>query len=276
MPTIVLTGASSGIGAAAAVALTRAGCEVQATGRSRTKLDAVHRRMREVAPSGLTVPEPVAADLSSFAGVRALAATLLERHPVIDVLVNNAGIQPIRRQLSPDGIELGLAVNHLAPFLLTALLADRLRESGGRVVTTSSDTHVHARIDPLDLQLREGWSSELCYANSKLANILFTSELQRRTGLPAVSFHPGAVTTYLNRDARFFRLVKPFERFYYGTPEQGAETLVWLATSAEGGRPGGLYYEKQQAVEPAPAARDARLAARLWEASEELADLSGE
>ncbi|MFV0133849.1 SDR family NAD(P)-dependent oxidoreductase [Streptomyces sp. HMX87] len=273
MEKIILTGGSSGIGAAAAVELTRRGRQVVAVGRSPEKLAHVHRQMLRMAPDGVDVPEPIAADLSVMAGVRELAAALLERCPRIDVLVNNAAAQPSRRVLSADGHELGLAVNHLAPYLLTRLLADRLRDSTGRVVTTSSSTHVKGDFDFGDLDMAHGWKSQRSYGRSKLANILFTSELRRRTGLPASSFHPGAITTDLNRDSPFVRLVKPFERFLLAPPEKGAETLVWLATEAEGRDPRGLYYVDRRPEEPAPLARDGELAAQLWKVSADLVGL---
>lgn len=276
MGTIVITGASSGIGAAAAVELTRQGHRVLATGRSAAKLVQIHDRMQEATPSGGEVPEPIVADLSSLGAVRELAAIVLDRCPRLDVLVNNAAAQPSSRQLSSDGYELGIAVNHFAPFLLTSLLADRLWASGGRVVTTASSTHTKGRLDLDNLQLERGWGSQLSYGNSKLANILFTAELRKRTGLPASSFHPGAISTDLNRDSPFVRLVKPFERFVFGKPEEGADTLVWLATSSEGGAPSALYYEKRKPAETAPAARDEGLAARLWAVSAELVDLPAE
>ncbi|WP_200260299.1 SDR family NAD(P)-dependent oxidoreductase [Streptomyces sp. HSG2] len=273
MAKIVLTGASSGIGAAAAVELTKRGQQVVAVGRSPEKLANVHRQMVLVAPSGLDVPEPIAADLTVMADVRHLAAVLLERCPRIDVLVNNAAAQPSRRVLTADGYELGLAVNHLAPYLMTRLLVDRLRDSAGRVVTTSSSTHVKGSFDFGDLQMERGWRSQLSYGRSKLANILFTSELHRRTQLPASSFHPGAISTDLNRNSPFVRLVKPFERFVLAPPEKGAETLVWLATDAEGAAPRGLYYADRGPVDPSPLARDGELAAQLWKVSADLVGL---
>ncbi|MEU4982759.1 SDR family NAD(P)-dependent oxidoreductase [Streptomyces sp. NPDC021969] len=273
MGQIIVTGASSGIGAAAVVELTRRGRQVVAVGRSRPKLADVHRRMTDVAPEGLQVPEPIAADLSGLANVRDLAAVLLDRCPRIDVLVNNAAAQPSRRTLTADGYELNLAVNHLAPYLLTRLLGERLQESAGRVVTTSSSTHAKGAFDFGDPQMAHGWKSQRSYGRSKLANILFTSELRRRTGLPASAFHPGAVTTDLNRDSPFVRLVKPFERFLLAAPEKGADTLVWLATDAEGGEPRGLYYVDRRPEEPAPLARDGELAAQLWKFSADLVGL---
>src|SRR5262245_40009166 len=137
MATIVLTGASDGIGAAAAVELTQLGHTVLATGRSEEKLERVHERMVEAAPDDVDVPDPIALDLAAMANVRQLAAMTLERCATIDVLANNAGLQTARRETSPDGYELVLAVNHLAPFLLTNLLLERVQQSGGRVVTTS-------------------------------------------------------------------------------------------------------------------------------------------
>ena len=274
--TILLTGASSGIGAAAAVELTRRGHQVLATGRSPAKLAEVYRRMVAVAPAGVSVPEPVVADLSALAEVRRLAEVANERCVTLDVLVNNAAVQPSRRQVSADGFELGFAVNHLAPFLLTNLLLERLRADGGRVVTTASSTHVKGRFDPDDLQLERRWSSQLSYGRSKLANILFTAELARRTGLPASSFHPGNVTTDINRESPFVRLVKPFERLVFKTPEKGAETLVWLATDEEGGRPSAVYYIDRRPAEPSADAQDPALAAWLWDVSAELVGRAGQ
>lgn len=271
MRTIVLTGASAGIGAAAAAELTRRGCAVVAVGRSATKMAAVHRRMQAVAPAGLDVPEPLTADFASLAAVRSLAATLLERCPRIDVLANNAGLITSHREESADGYEMTLAVNHLAPFLLTDLLVERLLASGGRVVTTSSDAHKAGRIFEDDLQLQR-WGRWKAYCQSKLANVLFTSELSRRTGLPATSFHPGLVRTDFGRGS-MVKTLSSVIRPLYRTPEQGAETLVWLATDPEGGAPGATYYARCRPGRPTGLAGDAPLAARLWETSARLVRL---
>src|SRR4051794_1926042 len=170
MARVVLTGASDGIGAAAAVMLTALGHEVLATGRSPEKLRTVRARMAAIAPEGVVVPEPVAADLSSLAEVRRLATTITARVDRLDVLANNAGLTTGRRQVSADGYELTMAVNHLAPFLLTNLLLGALGESGGRVVTTSSAVHRIGRIDLDDLQLERRWRRLRSYGSSKLAN----------------------------------------------------------------------------------------------------------
>ena len=230
MAAIVLTGASAGIGATAAVMLTAQGHEVLATGRSADKLAGVHRRMLDMAPEGVAVPEPIVADLAAMADVVALADQLRARCECIDVLANNAGLTTGSRQVSPDGFELTFAVNHLAPFLLTKLLVDLVKESGGRVVTTSSAVHRVGRLDLDDLQIERGWRRMRSYGSSKLANILFTTELRRRTGLPATCFHPGGVDTDLSRDSPFTRVFKWFGRFMR-TPEQGADTAPTTSCS---------------------------------------------
>jgi len=269
---VVLTGASAGIGAAAAIELSRRGHPVLAVGRSATKLDGVRRHMDAAAPPGLDVPEPVTADFASLAEVRSLADVLLERCPRIHVLANNAGLVMPRREQSVDGFEMTFAVNHLAPFLLTNLLVDRLRASDGRVVTTSSDAHKGGKINEDDLQLQR-WGRWKAYCQSKLANILFTSELGRRTALPASCFHPGLVRTDFGRGsvvALASKLIRPL----YRSPEQGAETLVWLATDTEGGAPSAVYYVDCHPAEPTAAAQDTEMAQRLWEASAALVGLA--
>jgi NAD(P)-dependent dehydrogenase (short-subunit alcohol dehydrogenase family) len=270
-PTVVVTGASAGIGAAAAVMLTSMGADVLATGRTPSKLDAVHARMVRAAPDGLVVRDPVAADFAGLDEVRRLADLVCATFPRLDVLVNNAGITASQREESADGYELVLAVNHLAPFLLTDLLTARLRESGGRVVTTSSFMHRFGRIDLDDLQLARKWSGTRAYSRSKLANILFTTELRRRTGLAATAFNPGGVATDLHRDRDgAVRTGVQWMRRLLRTPEDGADTLVWLATTAEGAQPSAPYYSKRKPGRLAAGARDADVAARLWELSAEM------
>jgi NAD(P)-dependent dehydrogenase (short-subunit alcohol dehydrogenase family) len=268
MGVIVVTGASSGIGAAAAVELSRQGRAVVATGRSGAALAAVHRRMVAAAPAPAAVPEPIVCDLSSLAAVRDLGRRLLAACPRLDALVNNAAVQPSERRLTADGHELALAVNHLAPVLLTGLLAERLAASGGRVVTTSSSAHREGVVDLSDMTMERSWTWEGAYARSKLANLLFTAELRVRTGLPASAFHPGLVDTAIDREVLAAGLSEPFDAARMLSPEQGAGTLVWLATSPEGARPSALYYADRAPVPVAAAARGADLAARLWDWSE--------
>lgn len=273
MAKILITGASSGIGAAAAVELTRQRHHVVATGRSPSRLGEVHQRMREAARSvhgDEDVPSPIPADLSDLDEVRQLASTIISEHPSLDVLVNNAGVQPHHRYTTKEGHELTLAVNHLAPMLLSCLLADLLASRNGRIVTTSSSSHTKGSFDFDDLQLKKGWNPGLAYGRSKLANILFTIEVGRRIGLPASSFHPGVITTEINRDSRWNSLFKPVEKLVMASPRTGADTLIWLATSDEGAAPRSAYYYRRKPERTSDQARDLDLAARLWEASAHL------
>jgi NAD(P)-dependent dehydrogenase (short-subunit alcohol dehydrogenase family) len=267
---IVITGASGGIGAAAAVELTRQGHEVLATGRSDSKLAEVRKRMASAAAPGQTVPEPVVADLSSLAAVNVLADDITARWSSIDVLANNAAVSPTRREMSADGYEMMLAVNHLAPFLLTHRLLEPLRAAGGRVVTTSSGAHRVGSIDFDDLQMERSFRPFRAYGRSKLANIWFTSELTSRTGLPASSYHPGAVNTDLGRSSRLASLAKPLMGVLTRTPAKGADTLVWLATDPEGGAPRAAYYYDRKPGRMSARAHDTSGAVRLWDVSAEL------
>jgi NAD(P)-dependent dehydrogenase (short-subunit alcohol dehydrogenase family) len=273
MGTMVVTGASDGIGAAAAVMLTQLGHEVLGIGRSQEKLDRVHERMVDAAPEGVSVPVPIALDLSSMAEVRRLAGMVLERCPQLDVLANNVGLQLRKRESSPDGYEMVFAVNHLAPFLLTNLVLERLQESGGRVVGTSSVAHRFARIDFDDLQQKRKWNRVRSYGGSKLANIWFTSELTRRTGLPASCYHPGAVDTGFYRSSKLEWAFRPMSRRLFRSSEDGAGTLVWLATDPEGGAPHAVYYKNCAPAKMSARAHDQAAAARLWDVSAELVGL---
>ncbi len=266
--TVVVTGASSGIGAAGAEGLGRLGAEVVLVGRDEGRLAAVAKRIDGAA-------DPLTADFASLAEVRSLADRLLERHPKIHVLVNNAGTVTGRRELSEDGYELVLAVNHLAPFLLTNLLLDRLRESSpARVVTTSSVAHTGAQLDFDDLQLERGWSWGRSYGNSKLANILFTRELARRlegTGVVANCFHPGVIRSRLARDAGLLKAVAwRVGGLFFASPARGAQTLVYLASAPEAAETSGVYFVDSKLGQIGRRATDDATAGRLWELSEEL------
>ena len=266
---VVVTGASSGIGEAAARELHELGATVVPVGRDEKRLGKV---------AAAVEAEPMLADFASLDAVRALAVALLERHERIDVLVNNAGLVSGRRRLSADGYELTFAVNHLAPFLLTNLLLDRLRESGhGRVVTTSSGAHHGGLIDLDDLQLERGrFSANRAYANSKLANVLFTRELARREeSVVANCFHPGVIRTRLTRGANpALRLGALVAAPVLGSPKSGASTLVWLASSKEAGEVSGGYFERSAPGRLSAQAQDDALAAALWERSAELTALA--
>ena len=266
--TIVVTGASDGIGGAAARALTAAGEHVVVVGRSPAKTAAVAREIG--APHHL-------ADFSRLDDVRALAETLVEHYPHIDVLANNAGGLMGPREVTVDGFERTLQVNHLAPFLLTHLLMDTLLASRARVITTSSvAARLFSSLDLDDLGNERDHSPRGAYGDSKLANILFTTELHRRfheDGLTSAAFHPGVVATNFaaeTTDAMRFLYRTPLRRLVRG-PASGADTLVWLAT-AEPGRDwqSGGYYEKRRPARSSPQASDPALAAGLWERSAQM------
>jgi len=271
----VVTGATSGIGQAAAAALARLGATVVMVGRDRDRTEAAAARIAAVSTSP---PRAEIADLASLEQVRGLAARLagLER---IDVLINNAGLVLGERRITPDGLEHVFAVNHLAPFLLTSLLLPKLTASGpARVVTVTSDAHSAARLDLSDPNLEHGWDSWRSYANSKLANILFTRELARRlegTGVTANCAHPGVVRTGFGRESRpLLKLGITIARPFMASPERGADTIVYLASSPDVAGQTGGYYVKRQRREPSAAARDDTVARELWELSEKLTGLA--
>ncbi len=272
---IVVTGASSGIGAAAAVELAKRGARVTPVGRNPERLVKVAERVRAAGDG--TGGEPLQADFASLDEVRRLAGELLERHERIDVLVNNAGLLMGRRELTADGHEKTFAVNHLAPFLLTNLLLERLGASApARIVTTSSDAHHSGRMDFDDLMAERSWSSWRAYASSKLANVLFTRALARRldgNDVVANCLHPGVIRTRLGRGpspiAMGWTLAKPF----FASPKRGAGTIVYLASDPEAGDFNGGYFVDCRLKPPTREAADEELADRLWRVSEELTGL---
>jgi NAD(P)-dependent dehydrogenase (short-subunit alcohol dehydrogenase family) len=232
-------------------------------------------RITAAGGSGVSV-DVLLADLSSQASVRRLAAEVLDRYPRLDALVNNAGAVFATRRLTEDGVEATWAVNHLAPFLLTTLLLDRLEQSApARIVITASDAHkgAHIPFDDLEAQRSHRTGGIGRYRESKLANILFTAELARRltgTGVTVNCFHPGVVASGFNRNngrllSAAMGILKPFSR----SPERGADTLVWLVESPEvPGESGGYFVDRRPAT-PAAAARDMEAAARLWQVSQD-------
>jgi retinol dehydrogenase-12 len=271
----VVTGATSGIGKATATALARLGATVVLVGRDRGRTEAAAAEIGSVSGSP---PRAEIADLASLEQVRGLAERLagLER---IDVLINNAGLVLGERRVTPDGLEHVLALNHLAPFLLTSLLRPKLTASApARVITVTSDAHSAARLDLSDLNLERDWDSWRSYANSKLANIMFTRELARRldgTGVTANCAHPGVVRTGFGRQARpLLKLGITIARPFLLSPERGADTIVYLASSPDVAGQSGGYYVKRQRREPSAAARDDAAARKLWEISQQMTGLA--
>ncbi|MFG1887139.1 SDR family NAD(P)-dependent oxidoreductase [Micromonospora sp. NPDC049051] len=259
---VVVTGASSGIGLAAAVDLARRGDQVVLVGRDPARLQAAAEQVREASGER---PELFRADFAVLDDVRRLAGKLREAYDRIDVLANNAGAIVLQPLTTVDGFELSIQANHLAPFLLSNLLRDRI----GRMVVTASGAHRSGVLDAADLNapLRR-YRPMQAYGTSKQANILFTAEAARRwPEIPAYSFHPGVVRSRFGNDSRLVALgmrILPLR-----SPEKGAETLVWLANQDPARLVTGGYYADRRLRRPLPRAADPQLAARLWTASAE-------
>lgn len=273
---VLITGATMGIGLAAAMELARRGARLAIVARDEARGAAAARQIQAASGGGEPV-EVLLADLASQSSIRHLAAEVLDRYPRVEVLVNNAGAVNARRQLTDDGIELTWAVNHLAPFLLTTLLLDRIRESApARIITTASNAHRGARMIPFDDMTGEhgyGPGGFGRYGETKLANILFTLELARRlegTGATANCFHPGFVASGFNRNnGAFMRFGMTVARLFARSAEKGAETLVWLADAPEAAAENGGYFFDRRRVLPTAAGQDEAAARRLWAVSEE-------
>jgi NAD(P)-dependent dehydrogenase (short-subunit alcohol dehydrogenase family) len=267
--TIVVTGASSGLGLAAAKKFAAQGDQVVVVGRNPQRLADAVAQVRAAATG--PAPGQFQADFESLAEVRALAEHLLTAYGKIDVLANNAGGMLPRYRTTVDGFEATLQGNHLGPFLLTNLLRERL--SGGRVVNTASDAHRRSNLDPDDLVSSPAkFNSWRSYGAGKAANILFTSEAARRwPDIFSVSFHPGVVRSNFGAEtgARFlYRLAGPF----LVTPEKAGDLLVWLADTPAAELVDGGYYVGHKVQEPAADAADPAIAAALWETSAKAID----
>ncbi|MCU1424658.1 MAG: short-chain dehydrogenase [Microbacteriaceae bacterium] len=268
MKTIVITGASSGIGAEAAARLASEGWDVAVVGRN------PERTAKVAASVGGT---PFVADYDRLGEVRDLATALLARYPRIDVLANNAGGLVSTHALTVDGNERGIQHNHLAPFLLTNLLLPRLLESQARVISTSSFANLagSVRLDDLNWEKRPWLGGWPAYGTGKLATILFMRELAKRTGLDAYSFHPGYVSTAFGADSGFITVTNRLRPGGFGIPAAvGAEPLVLLATGSAAPAANGSYYDRLTPNgRTRKSANDDTLAAALWERSATIAGL---
>lgn len=274
--TVVITGGNSGIGFETARVLAKQGWRIIITGRDATKLAAAAKAIH--AESGATV-EWRLGDFTSLASVRALAAEL-NKEPRIDVLLNNAGVAISTRRVTPDGNEMMLQVNHLAPFLLTNLLLDKLKQSTpARIVNLASRLHRTATTAGFeDFQFERSYSLGQAYARTKLYNILFARELARRlvgTGVTANALHPGGIRTNIGGDGDIsgpLGLVWPLLRYVMFTPvETGARVPVFLATAPELANVSGRYFSTRLAESvPSPLAQDDRAARELWRLSRDL------
>lgn len=271
-PVAVVTGATSGIGQWIALGLLEHGMHVLAVGREPARCDATLAWLRERRPGAAV--DMLRADLVSLAQVRALAEQVRERTPALDVLVNNAALFTRRRELTVDGIERTLAVNHVAAFLLTQELLPLLRASdGARIVNVGSASSDGARIALDDLNLAQGWTSVRAYGQSKLAMMLATFELARRVagaGIIANIVHPGVVGTRIGLVGGVAGLAWRLGRPLLLKPQQGAETPLYVATAPGLAGVSGGYFKKCAPAEPNPVARDPAVAARLWQETEAM------
>ena len=272
----VVTGATSGIGLITAQALARQGATLIVVARNPERGAATVSRIQQ--ETGNSAVELMVADLSEQAQVRQLASEIQQRFARLDVLVNNAGALFARRQLSADGLEMTFALNHLAYFLLTNLLLNPLQAGGSaRIVNVSSEAHRRARLDFSDLQGQHRYTGWRAYSRSKLANVLFTYELARRlagTGIVTNALHPGFVATNFGRNNRsvtavLFRILQ----LAAISPEEGAQTIIYLASSPAVKGVTGEYFVKQQAIRSSQVSYDSAAAERLWQVSAELTRL---
>ncbi len=275
--TVLITGGTGGIGRAAAVGLASMGARVGITGRDRARAE---RAAAAIAlESGNPAVDVFVADMSSQTEVRRLAREVISAYPRLDVLLNNVGGFWAHRHVTADGLEHTFALNHLAPFLLTSLLLERLMASApARVVTVSSGAQNMGKIDFDDLMGERKYSGQRAYSQSKLANVMFTYELARRlegTGVTATALHPGVTRTAFGAEdparamAPIIAALRPFMR----SPERGADTAVYLASSPAAEGVTGRYFANRKAKKSHESSYDTATTARLWRVSADLVGL---
>jgi NAD(P)-dependent dehydrogenase (short-subunit alcohol dehydrogenase family) len=275
--TVLLTGASSGIGKASALELARLGATVVMVCRDQTKAEAAVAEIKAAVPDARL--EVLYADLSSMAEVRKLADEFRARHDRLDVLLNNAGAILMERVVTTDGLEKTFATNHLSYFVLTNLLLDLLKKSApSRIVNVASAAHRGAHLDLDDLQHAKRFRGMQAYSDSKLMNILFTRELARRlegTGVTVNALHPGVVASQFGQgdNTGLFKWAMKVAKLFMISPEQGARTSVWLASAPEVESTSGGYFARCKPAEPTRQAQNMDLAKKLWDASAQLAGI---
>jgi retinol dehydrogenase-14 len=275
--TVLVTGGSGGIGRATALGLAIMGAQLAISGRDRERTESAAREIRTAGGGEVDV---VVADLSSQSEVRRLADEVLQSLSRIDVVVNNVGGYWHTRHITADGLERTFALNHLAPFLLTNLLLERLKQSApARVVTVSSSAHRSGRIDFDDLQGERSYSGARAYSQSKLANLLFTYELASRlqgTSVTANALHPGVVRTAFGAEdaSTVQRLFTPFVRPFLKSPAEGAATSIHLASAPDLEQVTGRYFANSKPRTSSKRSYDKAAAARLWQLSADLVGLT--
>jgi len=275
---VVITGGTGGIGKATATGLATLGARVGITGRDPARAEQAAADIR--AASGNPAVDAFAADMTSQNELRQLAAVVLEAYPRLDVLVNNVGGFWAHRHSTADGLERTFALNHLAPFLLTNLLLDRLKASApARVITVSSGAQSMGRIEFDDLQGARSYSGQRAYNQSKLANVMFTNELARRlhgTRVMANSLHPGVVRTNFGAEdqAWFFTVISRVVRPLLKTPAQGAQTSIYLASTPDLADVTGQFFTNGKPKRANRIAYDIDMTARLWRVSADLVGMT--
>jgi retinol dehydrogenase-14 len=275
--TILITGGTGGIGRAAAIRLAAMGARVGITGRDRVRAEAAAAMIAQ--KSGSSRVDVFVADMSSQAEVRRMAGEVLSAYPRLDVLLNNVGGFWAHRHVTADGLEHTFALNHLAPFLLTDLLLDRLIASApARIVTVSSGAQSMGKIDFDDLMGERSYSGQAAYNQSKLANVMFTYEIARRlagTGVTATALHPGLTNTAFGAEdtARGWGPLIALMRPFMGSPERGAETPVYLASSPDVAGTTGQYFAGRKPRTSHKSSYDTAITARLWQVSTDLVGL---
>ncbi len=270
--TVVITGATSGIGEVAADRLAAKGARIVFVARDRARGEETLKHLHAIAPGPAHAVHY--ADLSRISEMKHVAAEIVAAEPRIDVLINNAGALFNSRKVSEDGLEMTFTLNHMSYFVVSNLLRARMG-AGSRIVSTASDAHSGAKLNFDDLQSEHGYSGFGAYGRSKLCNILFTREMARRlagTGVTANCLHPGFVATrFGDQSGGILSFAVRLAKNFALTPEQGAQTIVYLASSPDVAAASGGYYVKSKPATPSKAAQNDADAKKLWDISAKIA-----